>query len=498
MMETLILVRDHGRLLIQDARRRRFGSLFVPIRRSYLLVMPAILLAAGLLGFAVRSNFTMVFDAFVVSAVSIYLTYDLLGRAAPLRISTVLSLTLGLGYGVGTLNTWLTLPRSGKTLGEFLQINTPDLAEGMACILIAIALMLILGEVLEKPIFGEEFRINFENRAIVIVTLGSLFRLLTVVTGHAVGFTSQANIKQGHIGVIATISGVLEAPLLALAFCMAINAGSRFKKWYLYALTFGLFLLNFPNGRRAMIYGVVLILIAARLGRFRVSVSPFKKIAAVAIIGGILYFFTLAFYYFRVAGYTLVDPTLSERIGAVITLVKHKKDSNVDKQFSSNVEGRTFILGFLSELVGYTNSMPGGHGENIVNQFEFALPSAIYPNKNVGFSEEGLADDLFGAHYGDQANSILTAGVVDFGVFGLLLYPLLTVALFRCFMERVGEIMPSFPACFIVLLLLGTLIEPETTATSYFLALREAIMVGGGVWALSVIPRLQITGRTRL
>jgi hypothetical protein len=65
-------------------------------------------------------------------------------------------------------------------------------------------------------------------------------------------------------------------------------------------------------------------------------------------------------------------------------------------------------------------------------------------------------------------------------------------------MELVGEIMPSFPACFIVLLLLGTLIEPETTATSYFLALREAIMVGGGVWALSVIPRLQITGRTRL
>ncbi len=498
MMESLTLVRDQGRLLLQDARRRRLGSLFVPIRRSYLLVMPAILLAAGILGFAARSNFTMVFDAFVVSAVSIYLTYDLLGNAAPLRVSTVLSLTLGLGYGVGTLNTWYTLPRSGKTLGEFLNINTPDLAEAMACILIAIALMLIGGEALEKPIFGEEFRVNFGDRAIGIVTLGALFRMLTLATGSAIGFTSQANIQQGHVGAVATISGDVEAPLLALAFCMAINARSRFKKWYLYVLTSGLFLFDFPNGRRAMIYSAILIIIAARLGRFRVSISPFKKIAAVAVIGGMLYFFTLAFYYFRVASYTLNQPTLSQRIDAVVTLVDNKQNSDVDQQFSTNVERRTFILGFLGELVGYTNSMPGGHGEDLVGQFKFALPSVLYPGKDVSFTEEGLADDLFGAHYGDQANSIFTAGVIDFGVLGLVLYPLLVVLIFRIFLEFTSEIMPAFPACFMVLLLLGTLLEPETTVTSYFISMREGILLGSGVWALSVLPRIQITSRTRI
>jgi hypothetical protein len=106
MIETLTVVRDQGRLLIQDPRRRRFGYLFVPVRRSYLFVMPGLLLAAGLLGFAIRTDFMMVFDAAVVSLISIYLAWDLLGRAGPLRMSTVFAFTLGMAYGIGTLNTW--------------------------------------------------------------------------------------------------------------------------------------------------------------------------------------------------------------------------------------------------------------------------------------------------------------------------------------------------------------------------------------------------------
>ena len=498
MMETLILVRDQGRLLIQDARRRRFGSLFVPIRRSYLLVMPGILLAAGILGFAVRNNFTMIFDAFIVSAVSLYLAYDVIGRAAPLRTSTVLALTLGLGYGLGTLNTWYTLPRAGKTLAEFFNIDAADLAQAMAGILIAIALMLAIGEALEKPIWGEEFRIDFHNRAISIISLGALFRFWTVASGHAAGFGSQANIHQGHIGAIATLSSDVETPLLALAFCMALNARSRWKRWYLYGLTFVLFLLDFPNGRRAMIYGMLLLIMATRLGRFRIALSPLKKIAIMVVVGGVLYFFTLAFYYFRVAGYTLVNPTMGERISAVITLVKRKGGGKVDQAFTSNVERRTFILTFLAQLVGYTDSLPAAHGQDLFNQFTFALPSVLYPGKDVNFTEEGLANTQFGAHFPDQPNSIFTAGVVDFGVFGILVYPLLFVLLFRVFIEFISETVPLFPACFIILLILGTLLEPETEPAAYFIAIREGLLVGGAVWALYTMPSLQLTKGTRI
>jgi hypothetical protein len=495
MIETLTLVRAQGRILIQDARQRRLGTLFVPIRRVYLIVFPLILLVFGILGFAVQTDFTMVLDALVLSAIAIYLTYDLLGEGAPLRVSTIFALTLGLAYGFGTINTWISLPRSGETLAYFLNLDGRNLAEAEALILIAIALMLAVGELLEKPIFGEDFWVKFTNRDIVIVTLGALFRAGTFASGKTVAFTSQANVHQGHAGAIAFVSGDVEAPLLALAFCMALNAETRAKRWYLYSLT--LFLLDFPNGRRAMIYGILLMVIAARLGRFRVRISFFKKITAAALLSGLLYVATLGFYYVRVASYSETNPSLSDRVTGVMTLIKNKNGADVEKQFSSNVQGRTFILSFIGKLVGDTDGRPGGHGIDLMKQFEAAIPTALYPSRDVYFTEEGLANVLFGADYGDEPNSVFSCGIIDFGMLGLLLYPLFFIFLLRYFIEFVGDVMPPLAACFVVLLILAAALEPELDVADYFLAIREGILTGAVVWALTNMPAIQLT-RKRL
>ena len=92
-------------------------------------------------------------DSLVLTVIAVYITYDLLGHGAPLRVSTVFALTLALGYGLGTVNTWYTLPRGGQTLADFLNIDSANLAEAEALILIAVALMLVVGELFEKPIF---------------------------------------------------------------------------------------------------------------------------------------------------------------------------------------------------------------------------------------------------------------------------------------------------------------------------------------------------------
>jgi hypothetical protein len=492
MMETFTLVRDQGRILIQEARRRRLGSLFVPIRRSYLVVFPLILLVCGILGFAVQTDFTMIFDALVLTAIASYIAYDLLSEGAPLRVSTIFALTLGLAYGLGTVNTWFTLPRTGETLAFFLNLDGRNLAEAEALILIAIALMLAVGELFEKPIFGEEFSIKFSNRDIVIVTLGALFRAVTFASGRTIAFTSQSNIQQGHAGAIAILSGDIEAPCLALAFCMALNAETRAKRWYLYLLTLLLFLLDFPNGRRAMIYGILLMVIAARLGRFRIRISFFKKITAAILLSGLLYVATLGFYYVRVASYSETNPSLSERVTGVIALIKEKKNADVDQQFSSNIQGRTFILTFIGKLVGETAARRTGHGIDMMNQFEAAIPTAIYPSRDVFFTEESLASQLFGTQYGDEPNSVISAGIIDFGILGLILYPLFFSFLLRYFIEVVGDIMPLFACCFVILLVLAAVLEPETDISEYFLVIREGILTGSAVWALAKLPAIQL------
>ena len=276
---------------------------------------------------------------------------------------------------------------------------------------------------------------------------------------------------------------------------MALNAETPAKRWYLYALTGFLFLLDFPNGRRAMIYGIILMVIAARLGRFRLRISFFTKITLTVLLGGFLYISTLGFYYFRVAGYSEINPTLSQRVTGVVALIKDKKGAEVTKQFSSNVQKRTFILSFVGELVGYSDAYPTGHGADLVSQFEQAIPSVLFAGKNVYFTEEGLANILFGSYYSDEPNSVFSAGLIDFGVLGLLVYPLFFIFLLRYFIEFASEFIPPFAACFVVLLMLATVLEPEQDVAAYFLVVREGLLTGGAVWILMTMPSIQMTGK---
>jgi hypothetical protein len=456
-----------------------------------------VLTGAGLAGLFLQNDAGLILNALVMTAVGIYLGYDLLSRGAPIRISTVFAFTLALGYGLGTVNTWLTLPRSGRTLAQFFNIDPANLTGAEALIGISLATMLVLGELFEKPIFGEDFRLRFTNRDIVVVTLGALFRAVTIATGHAVGFASEANIKNGHLGAVATLSGDIQGPLFALTACMALNAQARFKRLYLYGLTAAWFLMGFPQGRRAMIYSVVLVIMASRLGVGRIKASFLKQVLVAASLGAFLYAATLGYYYVRVAGYSEKNPTLSERISDAIALIKDKKNSKVEKAFTSNVEGRTFILTFPAELLGYAEVEATAHGVDMEDQIQVAMPSVLFPNKDVSFTEEGLANSLFGAYWPDSPNSVFTSGIIDFGIIGLLLYPLFFTFFLRGIIALAGDIAPAFVCCYAVLLILATVLQPENDIASYYLVVREAILTGGIVWLLRSVPPFQL-GRLRL
>ncbi len=494
MIETLPIAQQPRRTLVRYARPRRLGSLFIPLRRGYLLVMPLLLFGTAIFCWATGTDFAMITGALVLAGVSGFLLFDLLGRRSPLRVSTVLALTLGLAYGLGTANTYFTLPRGDATLGEFLQISPIDLSHAMASTLTAVALLIGIGELLEKPLFGEEFELRFNNRAIVFLSLGTFVLMLSFAHGSTgfMGGSAGEGEELGHIGVLASVAQWLSGPLLALSVCVALNVRTRFTSLYARGLSVLLFLMIFPLGRRVMIYAIVLALLGLRLGRYKVPFSPLKKTVLLGLLAMVLYFATIGFFYLRIAGYGLLRPTLLQRVSAAFRLAQDRSYADIKREFAANVERRTFILGFLGQLEGYTDVMPPAYGEDVVDQFKLALPSILYPSKNVFFTEEGLANSLFGSTYIDEANSVLTAGAVDFGVFGIIAYPLLFVLMLRLFFELIAESMPVFAACFVILASLATVLEPENVVTAYFIALRDGILFGGVVWFIISLPEFRI------
>ncbi len=495
MIQTLTLVQQGRRFLVQDSKPRRLGSLFVPLRRSYLLIMPSMLFAGALFCWTLGTDLSLITGAIVLGVVSLYLLFDLLGRRAPLRVSTLLVVTLGLSYGLGTANTWFTLPRSDEALGDFLGINTASLAYGIASVLVSCALLLGLGELFEKPFFGEDFELKFNNRSLVLLTLGTAALAASFAHG-STGFmgetAAQGPEDYGRISVLGSLSAWLSGPLLALAVCISLNLKNRFGRIYAGVLSLVLFILIFPLGRRVLIYAIVLAFIGLRLGRYEIPWSPLKKTIVLAILASLLYAATIGFFYLRLAGYGQVHPTLLQRVGAAVKLAEEKNYSDVKEKLSSNIQQRTFILGFLSQVEAYAATMETGHGTDLFGQFQLALPSVFFPSKDVLFQEEGYANQLFGSNYIDEANSILTAGAVDFGIWGVLIYPLLSVVMIRVFFEAVSQSLPVFVSCFIILGSCSTLLEPEIAATAYFLILRNGLFFGFFVWFVMALPEFKI------
>lgn len=491
---TLTELSPQGRTLLRSAKPRRLGSLFIPLRRVYLFVMPAILFAGALFCWALGTDLSVITGALLLSGVTAYLLFDLLGHRAPLRVSTVLAGTLGIAYGIGTANTWFTLPRGGEDLGDFFHINTASLAHAMGSIQAAVALLLLLGEAIETPIFGEEFELRFNNRSLVFLTFGTAVLIASFAHGSTgfMGVTAGEGADIGHLGYLANLSEWLTGSLFAMAVCVSVNVKGNFSRLYARGLSLVLALMLFPLGRRTMIFSVLLTLLALRLGRYKVPFSPIKKAILLAMLGGIIYMAAIGFYYLRIAGYGLIKPTLMQRIHAGIELAKVKSFSEVKQLMSQNVQTRTFVLGFLSQLEGYTEIMPGAHGEDIAKQFQLAIPSILYSGKDLFFQEEHLANELFGSTYTDEANTILTAGTVDFGVWGLLAYPLLAAVMLRLFIEFVSESLPVFASCFIILASFSTILEPELATVAYFLILRNGILFGSFVWFVISLPEFRI------
>ncbi len=490
MIQSGTLIQQGSRTFVRIARTRRFGSVFPPLRRAYLLVMPSILVATGLFCFAAETDFAFITGAVVLGGVAIYLLLDLLGRRQPLRVSTVFASTFGLAYGVGSANTWFTLPRGDETLGDFLHISTPQLTYAMASILGVIALLLALGELYETPIFGEDFELEFNNRSVVFLTLGTGLLAGAYATG-SISFMGGGN-ELGHVSAITSLAVWLASPLLAFAVCVALNVKGRFTRNYARVLSAVLFAMIFPFGRRVLFFSIVLAIVGLRLGRYRIPFSPLKKTVLLGLLATVLYFTSIGFFYLRIAGYSLVRPTLVQRVSAALQLAKDKSYSEIKQSFAENVQRRTFVLGFLAQIEDYSRTMPTGHGHDLAEQLQLGLPSLLFAEKDLYYTEEAYTDELFGTSYTDEANSIFSAGAVDFGLWGVFFYPLMVVVVFRVFFEVIAETAPVFASCFIILASFSEILEPENTATAYIVVIRNGILFGFLVWFIMSLPEFRV------
>jgi hypothetical protein len=456
-----------------------------------MIYLPVVLLVGTIGCWAAPGDTALILGALLAGAVGLFMLVSLIFYDTPIRISHVLALTLALGYGLGSANSWFTIPRDKETLGEFLHKDPALLGHTMGSILLVLAILLAAGEAFELPVFGREFRIPFDERTTTFISFGVLVDLVAFATG-ALSYMGAGAGAGGELGIFPSFGAWLINTLFAVSLSATLNAKKRGERIYLALLTGVQFFLQIPLGRRILIYTFILALITVRLGGYRFNWSWTRRIVVAAILGSILYASTIAFFYLRVAGFSHKGLTLTGRVAAAIDMFASGNHEEVNKSFSENVQRRTFILGFVSELESLSTQFTPGYGRDLVMGFKKAIPSVIYPGKDRFAQEEGLDNELFNTTYIDEANSVLSGGATDFGLLGMIGYPILFTIMLRAFFEYVQNYQPVFVTTFIYLSALGTLLEPELSLTDYFIVLRNGLLFGTVVWIFIILPKFAL------
>lgn len=150
---------------------------------------------------------------------------------------------------------------------------------------------------------------------------------------------------------------------------------------------------------------------------------------------------------------------------------------------------RVFFLDYLSDLISTPFPPEYGYGRETLAQLVLAVPSALMPDKTAFIESLGGVAEVRATTFGiidgeDKPNTLLTAAVMEFGVFGALYAPVCVLVIGRVLSFFVAQTScPNFRVMFFSLILLNfSLIE-----TSYFTNALICVIVLALFWPMSLI-----------
>ncbi len=474
-------------------RRRPFGSDFPQQSQTYILYLPCILGVCGAAIWLVPTDIMFLLGAIVGGGVGLYALVDIMFRGAPLRFTSLYAMTLLLAYNLGALNSQLTLKRASLTLAEAFARDPAALAHAIAACMATAALLFVIGQIFERPVFGRDFCLNFGRGTLPLVLVSTLMILGAYASGK-VGYMGVDVGETGHLNPVIALIMWWIVPAFAYSVCAALNS-TGLTRWTLVALTFVQGLAMVPFGRTHFAFSLLLALIATRLGKYRIRMPIYKRllIGTAGII--VITIMSVTFLYLRLAGYQQKEKvSIGTRLKVAQDLLGKRDPVEIFELMSKDASGRTFMIGFFSDLLDASQRSTPLLGRDMLYNIQLTIPSAISRDKfgMVPYAEEILVNMQWGFAYKDEANSLLTAGAADFGFLGVVLYPVLLISMLRAALEWLQFAVPTNVAVIFALAYIFQVLQAEDVPVGYFLQIRTTILIVLIFYILVRLPKIRV------
>lgn len=475
------------------SRGRAFGDDLAPPRPAYYLFIPSLLILVGTISWFLSNEMGFVLACAVATAVGGYTFWGWLFRKGPTRFSTLMAMALLLGYGAGALNTAITLPRGSLSLETVMGLGRGVLSRGIGAVLLSTAILYFVGEIYEKPIFGRDFHFSANARTRVLVVLGTL-AILGGFAIHALGFQGASSVG-GHLNPIGDFLDWLYTPLTAIAAIAFLTTPRGKGKIICGIAMLILLLMSSVMGRRVALYTVVEVLLAVELSGYSWKGSRMRKTIMIGALGAVVVICSLAFMLFRIAGWSVRQSgqvTVGKRVAVARKMIRTGGAvALAGSTTQKNLQSRTFVISYFANVLDASTRKTPMWGRNTIYQIQVAIPRLIDPGKDVSLSEEQMVNEAYGFGYGDQPNSILTAGAADFSLLGALIYPLLMVGLFRVVFHIMSKFLSLVPLMFVTLSLINAMLQTENTVSGYLGTLRAAPVFGLAIALVVALPSIR-------
>jgi hypothetical protein len=451
----------------------------------------ALLLLSILLFIFPNKEIVFITAALAASVCGLYGLFLLISQPRLLKLFNVMSISLLLGYPLGSvINTLFNYYSTGSadpTINVFyLYYGKEDISLSLLLVLVASILLFELARFKAPLVSTFEARLKRNTDAsgkyivisVVIVTIAYL--------AGQIGYMGIQTGEFGEVGIWGALAFILVPPLLPITAGQITRAHSlRYRVSLI--LMFSLFLLSsILFGRRVFLYSLVTTLIGLSISGFRLPSISFKRFLTIAvgvptfiivIYVGFIFFFSLR----------LVVDSVGHEVPTIELLHKAKEvvqgDSpEVIAKLSSNIKERPFILSYLAGFIAAQKTYSPLWGQEVVYAFQTAIPSLLFPHKLhlLPKMPEEFVHPAFGISVFDGPNTIMTAGLNDFGIAGAIIYPALLVLIYGVFLKIIFCYFPSVLFQLVLFRLIFQLFYVEESLSGLLTTgLRDLLLITG-------------------
>ena len=397
---------------------------------------------------------------------------------------------LVIGYGAGTFNSWVMIPRGKFPLAMVVGQTVPELANGVAAALMSCAILLLIGELVEKPVVttaqpmfithGIKRVIQINTAVITVAFLAGQFRQGGVMAASAY-----------HAGVLAIFLQFLLDPTAILAAIAFLTEESKKQKLVYGVIVAFMAIVLLTQGRMNIVYPVLVTVGLARYSGYRWGKFSWKRALLIASAVGFMFFGIVIYQAFRLAGEQNTRSLSVETKQVQRWAAQGRAWEIASNSTAKNLRRRTLVVNFLSDLLFRTKTMAPAHGGDFLLQTEIAIPSVIDRHKPK-IVEEGFASEIFNVFYTDQPNSLFTLGAIDFGIWGVMIYPIAIMLLFSLFL-RFSIALFSYEVAFYGLgLFILTSLVAEHMFVSYLISARDVLTFAAFLYVISKLPAFRL------